>query len=72
MNSLGVTGASWYAVVIEAETVPDVIGPFRSWDMARSVADKWNATQDSLFQHRHIESTTRAFVVLMVRSRMVV
>jgi hypothetical protein len=57
----------WYAVVIEAEVVPDVLGPFRSRANAKDAADEWNTAQDDLFRRRLIESTSRAFVVPMVR-----
>lgn len=34
-------GNRWWAVLVEGES-PDVYGPFRSYDVAASVADKWN------------------------------
>ncbi len=50
----------WYAVVIEAEVVPDVVGPFRSLDIAQETADTWNAN------HVAYEEP-QAFVVAMTR-----
>lgn len=45
---------SWWAVVIEGEEIPDVLGPYRSRVRAQSVADDWNRT-----------NTDRAFLVRM-------
>jgi hypothetical protein len=50
----------WYAVVIEAEVIPDVVGPFRSPKLAEAVAASWNE------QHTGYEEP-QAFVVSMIR-----
>jgi hypothetical protein len=50
--------APWYAVVIEAEVVPDVLGPYRSLGIAEKTAASWNA------KHTGHEEP-RAFVVSM-------
>lgn len=44
--------ANWHAVMIEGEEFPDLIGPFRSEDVAAATAERWNSEHDTKTEGR--------------------
>lgn len=50
---------TWFAVVIEGEGYPEVIGPFRNESRAEEIADKWN-TDPSADGWAHVRPMKRS------------